>query len=824
MGKFQAETINSSKAAPIQESDLHTNPLRESPRTQGLGGVANQARAMTTLQRSIGNTRASTMAVQAKLEVNTPGDEYEQEANTVARRVVQRQANSQLCPDCAQKLSRNPNATLCPECEAKLQRQAASAKPQPEVTPDIEQGIETSRGGGQRLPEQVQFSMGQAMGADFGGVRVHADATADSLNRSLEARAFTTGQDIFFKQGEYAPESSQGQELLAHELTHVVQQKDASSIQRDAEEHPHASPSELIESYTSWGNLDEDGLGAKLYFIAWMSPSHYSFVLKVFAELADGDRDDVALAFTETAKDEVLDQFAATPAGQSMLDRIYAELTDGWVGSDEEKLARRILTAKTRAIPVETYLRGAETAMIFPFRKGGFTVIDDSPIMASLRSGKVHVKLPTRVLGTSKFRAETTTLPVDVFIGGIDIPSEQIVGVKLYDEDERIEYLPALSLVGFSGEATTSTIGKIGEAGFYGLTFGTGALVGGGARALTWGARALLWADRAAVAISILHTVVNEHRAWIIQTFPKSGRAFIRAVEVANMAAQIYGIGRLAYEGARGINNLRKAFQAWREERQAARALSGTDEASKVASQIDEQTQQLLQSADEARNAKINDVVESSRNVKGNELTPDQVNAEKLWMRENPSGVRPSSLEGYTHEVSLPNGHTWRRTSKGRWCRFSDPFCDLLSVDDLRIDTLAINTAQIRAQSGVATGGESLPAVTGRWLDSGIGVFPKQIADRMREIHFDNWQDFQRMFWRMVASDDKQLARGWSASNLRLMRQGYAPFVPRGEAVGGGVNAKWQLDHIDPLEHGGGLYDLDNIHIVTPRVHGIVGN
>jgi hypothetical protein len=69
------------------------------------------------------------------------------------------------------------------------------------------------------------------MGADFSGVRVHTDGRADVLNRSVGARAFTTGQDLFFKRGEYQPESRGGQELIAHELTHVMQQ-DASTIQR----------------------------------------------------------------------------------------------------------------------------------------------------------------------------------------------------------------------------------------------------------------------------------------------------------------------------------------------------------------------------------------------------------------------------------------------------------------------------------------------------------------------------------------------------------------------------------------------------------------
>jgi hypothetical protein len=67
--------------------------------------------------------------------------------------------------------------------------------------------------------------MEPAFGTDFGGVRVHADAESDALSRELSARAFTSGRDVFFRQGAYDPGSSGGQELLAHELTHVVQQR-----------------------------------------------------------------------------------------------------------------------------------------------------------------------------------------------------------------------------------------------------------------------------------------------------------------------------------------------------------------------------------------------------------------------------------------------------------------------------------------------------------------------------------------------------------------------------------------------------------------------
>jgi hypothetical protein len=84
--------------------------------------------------------------------------------------------------------------------------------------------INQARGGGHSLDRTVQEQMGGTMGHDFSGVRVHTSSESDALNRQLSAKAFTTGQDVFFRQGTYNPNSSSGQELIAHELTHVVQQ------------------------------------------------------------------------------------------------------------------------------------------------------------------------------------------------------------------------------------------------------------------------------------------------------------------------------------------------------------------------------------------------------------------------------------------------------------------------------------------------------------------------------------------------------------------------------------------------------------------------
>ena len=104
-----------------------------------------------------------------------------------------------------------------------LQRREAIAGG--EASTDLESDINSARSSGQPLDAGLQQSMGQAMRADFSGVRVHTGERADRLNQSLSSRAFTSGRDLFFKKGEYQPGSRQGQGLIAHELTHVVQQK-----------------------------------------------------------------------------------------------------------------------------------------------------------------------------------------------------------------------------------------------------------------------------------------------------------------------------------------------------------------------------------------------------------------------------------------------------------------------------------------------------------------------------------------------------------------------------------------------------------------------
>jgi Domain of unknown function (DUF4157) len=105
-------------------------------------------------------------------------------------------------------------------------REASGILPTGEVHPSVQSEISSSRGSGASLDTGVADRFSGSLG-DLSDVRVHTDDNADRLNRSVSARAFATGTDVYFAKGEYNPGSASGDKLIAHELAHVVQQRGA---------------------------------------------------------------------------------------------------------------------------------------------------------------------------------------------------------------------------------------------------------------------------------------------------------------------------------------------------------------------------------------------------------------------------------------------------------------------------------------------------------------------------------------------------------------------------------------------------------------------
>jgi Domain of unknown function (DUF4157)/Lysine-specific metallo-endopeptidase len=180
-------------------------------------------------QRSLGNSVIQRMMesnqIQAKLTVGQPNDKYEQEADQVAKNIMRMPADSAI-----QKKS---NCSSCTDEEELLQTKSngsnAGAKA---VSPKLESGFNSMSGSGQPLSDSVRSYFEPHFGHDFRGVRVHTSREAAQMNRDLNAHAFTYGNSIYFNQGKYDPGTSSGKHLLAHELTHVIQQQSAPGIIR----------------------------------------------------------------------------------------------------------------------------------------------------------------------------------------------------------------------------------------------------------------------------------------------------------------------------------------------------------------------------------------------------------------------------------------------------------------------------------------------------------------------------------------------------------------------------------------------------------------
>lgn len=110
---------------------------------------------------------------------------------------------------------------------ARVQRAGGTAVQR--LDESVARAIEERRGRGRPLDDGVREEMEASLGHDLSDVQVHADSAAHELNEAVSGRAFTTGNDVFFKHGTFSPRSSSGRELLAHELTHVVQQRTGTS-------------------------------------------------------------------------------------------------------------------------------------------------------------------------------------------------------------------------------------------------------------------------------------------------------------------------------------------------------------------------------------------------------------------------------------------------------------------------------------------------------------------------------------------------------------------------------------------------------------------
>ena len=191
------------RPAPPVPAPIRDRPPAHTAGLAGRPGPLGRGRDLPRLQRTYGNRHVQRLvrAGVPRLTVRPPGDRHEREADEVAGRVAE------------------GGHTPVP---APIRRVGGTGGVA--AHPFVEWAIEGTRGSGQPLPDALRRPFEQRLGADLGDVRLHTDAAADGLSRLLQARAFTTGGDIYFRRGEYDPATTTGRRMLAHELTHTVQQ------------------------------------------------------------------------------------------------------------------------------------------------------------------------------------------------------------------------------------------------------------------------------------------------------------------------------------------------------------------------------------------------------------------------------------------------------------------------------------------------------------------------------------------------------------------------------------------------------------------------
>ncbi|WP_414552398.1 eCIS core domain-containing protein [Anabaena sp. CCY 0017] len=230
-----------------------------------------------TIQRAFSEYDAEKSPFQTKLTIGAPGDKYEQEADSMAEKVMSIdtltatnsptiQSDSEAGFDSIEQkplvghihpliqrqielnIPRQPITSISPLIQRQIEsnQNRTQTNPIPSTNPfiqrfihraggnipsqkntNLESRLASQKGSGSPLDEQTRSFMEPRFGNDFSSVRVHTDSSSVQMNQELGAQAFTHGQDVYFGAGKYNPGVDDGKRLLAHELTHVVQQTGA---------------------------------------------------------------------------------------------------------------------------------------------------------------------------------------------------------------------------------------------------------------------------------------------------------------------------------------------------------------------------------------------------------------------------------------------------------------------------------------------------------------------------------------------------------------------------------------------------------------------
>jgi Domain of unknown function (DUF4157) len=341
-----------------------------------------------------------------------------------------------------------------------------------------------------------------------------------------------------------------------------------------------------------------------------VAKQRYGDVIKKIQDLSAntvfdaGHEDNVASHFIELQTPARLEEFAVDDEGRAMLNVLYAAIITGDVTPFERLQAKRILEAKAKRSPrvpdEQQYLEQLkeERQYILPLRKQKLVSRFQYAIFtATLQpNGKVKVSYPGSVFWDSPmFKEDRKNLPAEYEGGksGFELNPDQLVFLKLYDQQETLKPVRAIELIDYANDAQREVVSGAVKVFEVGLTLGFGGLGAfSGARAGTLAAevelgeasvaalsleKAVLWADRVAMALPVVSMVVNENRDWILEKFPNAGPVLLGVLDQANRLAEYYGWAQMTIDGARYLKSkLEPAVAAWRAEKATARELSSS--------------------------------------------------------------------------------------------------------------------------------------------------------------------------------------------------------------------------------------------------------
>jgi hypothetical protein len=249
--------VNSHSSSVQRESTCPECSEKEGIQTKPL---ADQITPL--VQRQIGPEEEEE-PVQGKL---IQRQETEEEEEPVQTKRIQRQEAEEEEEPVQTKLQRQAEEEEETVQTKRIQRQEAEEEEEPvqakqarnqkpAVNSNIESSVNSLKGGGQPLPDSTRSYFEPRFGADFSQVRVHTDSKAADTAKSINAKAFTKGKDVVFGSGQYSPGTSSGKRLLAHELTHVVQQSPLNSSDPELSEKISSSVGQRISRWKIDGDI-----------------------------------------------------------------------------------------------------------------------------------------------------------------------------------------------------------------------------------------------------------------------------------------------------------------------------------------------------------------------------------------------------------------------------------------------------------------------------------------------------------------------------------------------------------------------------------------